>query len=190
MKALYDVPAPAKLNLFLHVTGRRADGFHLLQSAFMLIDWHDTLHFEARGDGLLSREDSGATLPADDLCLRAARTLQQALIALVHRLHALHLLGAPDLQMVVQVGAYARGVVHHGNLVPGQQGFRADAGELQNLRRADGASRQNGFATRLDKTFALFWMHELDARCEYSPFAGFSSHAFHHCAGDDREIGA
>ena len=44
----------------------------------MLIDWHDTLHFEARGDGLLSREDSGATLPADDLCLRAARTLQQA----------------------------------------------------------------------------------------------------------------
>ena len=48
MKALYDVPAPAKLNLFLHVTGRRPDGMHLLQSAFMLIDWCDTLHFELR----------------------------------------------------------------------------------------------------------------------------------------------
>ena len=48
MKALYDVPAPAKLNLFLHITGRRADGYHLLQSAFMLIDWCDTLHFELR----------------------------------------------------------------------------------------------------------------------------------------------
>ena len=78
MKALYDVPAPAKLNLFLHVTGRRADGYHLLQSVFMLIDWQDTLHFELRPDGRLSREDHGATLPEDDLCLRAARALQQA----------------------------------------------------------------------------------------------------------------
>ncbi len=78
MKALYDVPAPAKLNLFLHVTGRRADGYHLLQSVFMLIDWQDTLHFELRPDGRLSREDHRATLPEDDLCLRAARALQQA----------------------------------------------------------------------------------------------------------------
>jgi 4-diphosphocytidyl-2-C-methyl-D-erythritol kinase len=78
LRVLYDVPAPAKLNLFLHITGRRADGYHLLQSAFMLIDWHDTLHFERRGDGLLSREDLGAMkLPADDLVLRAARALQQ-----------------------------------------------------------------------------------------------------------------
>jgi 4-diphosphocytidyl-2-C-methyl-D-erythritol kinase len=46
MKAIYDVPAPAKLNLFLHVTGRRPDGMHLLQSVFRLIDWRDTLHFE------------------------------------------------------------------------------------------------------------------------------------------------
>jgi 4-diphosphocytidyl-2-C-methyl-D-erythritol kinase len=76
MKALYDVPAPAKLNLFLHITGRRADGYHLLQSAFMLIDWHDTLHFESRHDGLISREDIGASLPADDLIVRAARALQ------------------------------------------------------------------------------------------------------------------
>ncbi|RYF63361.1 MAG: 4-(cytidine 5'-diphospho)-2-C-methyl-D-erythritol kinase, partial [Comamonadaceae bacterium] len=48
MKALYDLPAPAKLNLFLHITGRRDDGYHLLQSAFMLIDWCDTLHIELR----------------------------------------------------------------------------------------------------------------------------------------------
>jgi 4-diphosphocytidyl-2-C-methyl-D-erythritol kinase len=76
MKALFDIPAPAKLNLFLHVTGRRDDGYHLLQSAFMLIDWHDTLHFESRHDGLISREDIGAILPADDLIVRAARALQ------------------------------------------------------------------------------------------------------------------
>ncbi len=78
MKALYDVPAPAKLNLFLHITGRRADGYHLLQSVFMLIDWHDTLHFERRPDARLSREDLGPALPADDLVLRAARALQRA----------------------------------------------------------------------------------------------------------------
>lgn len=78
MKALYDVPAPAKLNLFLHVTGRRADGYHLLQSAFMLIDWCDTLHFERRDDGGIAREDLAAPLPADDLTLRAARALKAA----------------------------------------------------------------------------------------------------------------
>ena len=76
MKALYDVCAPAKLNLFLHITGRRADGLHLLQSVFMLIDWCDTLHFELRTDGEISREDLGPTLPADDLIVRAARALQ------------------------------------------------------------------------------------------------------------------
>jgi 4-diphosphocytidyl-2-C-methyl-D-erythritol kinase len=78
MQALYDIPAPAKLNLFLHITGRRADGYHLLQSVFMLIDWADTLHFERREDGQLSREDLLAPLPADDLVLRAARALQTA----------------------------------------------------------------------------------------------------------------
>lgn len=78
MKALYDLPAPAKLNLFLHVTGRRSDGMHLLQSVFMLIDWHDTLHIERRAGPGLSREDLTLPLPADDLCLRAARALQQA----------------------------------------------------------------------------------------------------------------
>ncbi len=76
MHALFDVPAPAKLNLFLHVTGRRHDGYHLLQSVFMLIDWHDTLHFETRSDGRISREDIGAVLPDEDLTVRAARALQ------------------------------------------------------------------------------------------------------------------
>ncbi len=54
MRSLYDVAAPAKLNLFLHITGRRADGYHLLQSIFMLIDWCDTLHFEVRADGFIT----------------------------------------------------------------------------------------------------------------------------------------
>ena len=78
MKSLYDVPAPAKLNLFLHITGRRADGYHLLQSAMALIDWCDTLHFERRQDGAISRQDLGVTLPDDDLVVRAARALQAA----------------------------------------------------------------------------------------------------------------
>lgn len=78
LKALYDVPAPAKLNLFLHVVGKRPDGYHLLQSLFVLIDWADTLHFERREDGALQRHDRGDALPPDDLCLRAARALQQA----------------------------------------------------------------------------------------------------------------
>ena len=78
MHHLYDVPAPAKLNLFLHITGRRPDGYHLLQSAFMLLDWCDTLHFGLRHDGRITREDLEGTLPEDDLCLRAARALQQA----------------------------------------------------------------------------------------------------------------
>lgn len=78
MQSLYDIPAPAKLNLFLHITGRRADGYHLLQSVFMLIDWCDTLHFDIRADGQISREDLTWALPADDLVVRAARALQQA----------------------------------------------------------------------------------------------------------------
>ena len=78
MQSLYDVPAPAKLNLFLHITGRRADGYHLLQSVFMLIDWCDTLHFNVRADGQISREDLSWALPADDLVVRAARLLQHS----------------------------------------------------------------------------------------------------------------
>jgi 4-diphosphocytidyl-2-C-methyl-D-erythritol kinase len=77
---LLEVPAPAKLNLFLHITGRRPDGYHLLQSVFMLVDWCDTLHFEWRRDGLVTREDltPGVSLPKDDLSVRAARALQAA----------------------------------------------------------------------------------------------------------------
>lgn len=85
LKALYDVPAPAKLNLFLHITGRRPDGYHLLQSVFMLIDWCDTLHFELRTDGRISRTDlnspaqnNSEALPTEDLAVRAARALQAA----------------------------------------------------------------------------------------------------------------
>ena len=78
MSALYDIAAPAKINLFLHVVGRMPNGYHALQSVFMLIDWQDTLDFELRPAERLSREDHGATLPEDDLCLRAARALQQA----------------------------------------------------------------------------------------------------------------
>lgn len=78
MHALYDVAAPAKLNLFLHVTARRADNYHALQSVFMLIDWCDTLHFEQRSDGRISREDLEGTLPEDDLIIRAAHALQLA----------------------------------------------------------------------------------------------------------------
>ena len=76
--ALYDVPAPAKLNLFLRIVGKRADGMHLLESLMVLIDWSDTLHLEPRRDGRLARHDRLAALPADDLCLRAARALQSA----------------------------------------------------------------------------------------------------------------
>lgn len=78
MQTLLDVPAPAKLNLFLHVTGRRPDGYHLLQSVFMLLDWCDTLHFERRAGGRISREDLGPALPPDDLTTRAAHALRQA----------------------------------------------------------------------------------------------------------------
>ena len=78
MKSLNNVLAPAKLNLFLHITGRRPDGYHLLQSVFMLIDWYDTLHFEVRSDGQISREDLNVPLPPDDLITRAARLLKQS----------------------------------------------------------------------------------------------------------------
>lgn len=78
LHSLLDLSAPAKLNLFLHVIGRRPDGYHLLESVFVLIDWCDTLHLERRADGRLQRHDLGEPLPADDLCLRAARALQAA----------------------------------------------------------------------------------------------------------------
>jgi 4-diphosphocytidyl-2-C-methyl-D-erythritol kinase len=70
-------PAPAKLNLFLHVVGRRADGYHLLQTAFRLLDWGDTLDFALREDGEIRRTNAVAGVPAEhDLVVRAARLLQ------------------------------------------------------------------------------------------------------------------
>ncbi len=76
---LHGLPAPAKLNLFLHVTGRRADGYHLLQSVFMLVDWCDHIHLDLRHDGTIQRIDSQPSrLPPDDLCVKAARALQAA----------------------------------------------------------------------------------------------------------------
>ncbi len=79
VQQLRDVPAPAKLNLFLHITGRRTDGYHLLQSVFMLIDWCDTLHFDLRRDGVIRRIDSHpGPLPEVDLTVRAAQALRQA----------------------------------------------------------------------------------------------------------------
>lgn len=73
-------PAPAKLNLFLHITGRRADGFHELQTVFRILDWGDTVHLRLRSDGRIVRhgDDLAAVPEAADLSLRAARLLQSA----------------------------------------------------------------------------------------------------------------
>ncbi|MES2010110.1 MAG: 4-(cytidine 5'-diphospho)-2-C-methyl-D-erythritol kinase [Pseudomonadota bacterium] len=77
--ALRDCPAPAKLNLFLHVTGRRADGYHTLQTVFQLVDWSDTLDFFRRDDGRIERISDVPGVPAQsDLIVRAAQALQQA----------------------------------------------------------------------------------------------------------------
>lgn len=71
-------PAPAKLNLFLRITGRRPDGYHLLQSVFRLLDWGDTVHLRVRADGAIRR--MGTSVPgvaeADDLLVRAANLLK------------------------------------------------------------------------------------------------------------------
>ena len=70
-------PAPAKLNLFLHVIGRRPDGYHLLQTLFRFIDLHDTLHFTLRKDGMVRRSNAVEGVAEEqDLCMRAARLLQ------------------------------------------------------------------------------------------------------------------
>jgi 4-diphosphocytidyl-2-C-methyl-D-erythritol kinase len=70
--------APAKLNLFLHVVGRRADGYHLLQTVFRFIDFSDRLHFFLREDGNIKLQSPLPGVPEEtDLCVRAARLLQQ-----------------------------------------------------------------------------------------------------------------
>ena len=75
--SLRDCLAPAKLNLFLHITGRRPDGYHALQTVFQLLDWGDRLHFTRRDDGMITRKTDVPGVPeADDLVVRAARLLQ------------------------------------------------------------------------------------------------------------------
>ena len=75
--SLHHCPAPAKLNLFLHVNGRRADGYHLLQTVFQLVDHGDTLHFDLRADAAIRRSTALPGVPEEqDLVVRALRLLQ------------------------------------------------------------------------------------------------------------------
>ncbi len=71
-------PAPAKVNLFLQITGRRPDGYHELQTVFRLLDWGDTIHLRSRRDGIIARVGEGAegVSGADDLLVRAANMLR------------------------------------------------------------------------------------------------------------------
>ncbi len=77
MSTALSLPAPAKLNLFLHITGRRADGYHELQTVFQLLDWGDTLHFEANDSGVIRVQgDLPGTATEDNLITRAAARLK------------------------------------------------------------------------------------------------------------------
>lgn len=77
--SLHDCPAPAKLNLFLHVNGRRADGYHLLQTVFQMVDHGDVLHFDLRADGRIRRSTEVPGVPEEsDLIVRALLLLQAA----------------------------------------------------------------------------------------------------------------
>ncbi len=72
------LPAPAKLNLFLHITGRRSDGYHELQTLFQLLDFGDQLHFRRRSDNRLTLSPPlTGVAEQDNLIIRAARLLQQ-----------------------------------------------------------------------------------------------------------------
>jgi len=73
----WEWPAPAKINLMLRITGRRADGYHLLQTVFQFLDFGDSLRFGLRDDGQIKRTDDVPGVPeADDLVIRAALSLQ------------------------------------------------------------------------------------------------------------------
>lgn len=79
LPASLDWPAPAKINLFLHIVGRRADGYHLLQTVFQFLDFGDSLRFTPRQDGFITRSHAlpGVEMAAD-LTVRAAHALRQA----------------------------------------------------------------------------------------------------------------
>lgn len=71
------LPAPAKLNLFLHITGRREDGYHLLQTIFQFLDYSDEIQLSLRDDGMINRVKGLEHIPPEtDLCIRAAKLLQ------------------------------------------------------------------------------------------------------------------
>jgi 4-diphosphocytidyl-2-C-methyl-D-erythritol kinase len=73
------LPAPAKINLFLHIVGRRSDGYHLLESAMAMVAFGDTISLTLRTDGVIEMASpTPGVNPEDDLCVRAARALQQA----------------------------------------------------------------------------------------------------------------
>ncbi|MGB4812769.1 MAG: 4-(cytidine 5'-diphospho)-2-C-methyl-D-erythritol kinase [Methylophilaceae bacterium] len=70
--------APAKINLFLHITGQRADGYHLLQTVFRLLDFYDTIYLKTTPNGIIKRVNAVADVPeTQDLSIRAAMLLQQ-----------------------------------------------------------------------------------------------------------------
>ncbi len=78
MSDLQTYPAPAKLNLFLYVVGRRQDGYHLLQSVFRLLDYADSLSFRVRDDGVIKRDYAlPGVADENDLCVQAAKLLQR-----------------------------------------------------------------------------------------------------------------
>ena len=92
-------PAPAKLNLFLRITGRRADGYHALQTVFRLLDWGDTVYLRSRADGLIRRVGAGAAgvAEADDLLVGSARACVQTAIDAEGEGHRLALEGERDV---------------------------------------------------------------------------------------------
>lgn len=78
LQAFQAFPAPAKINLFLHIIGQRADGYHLLQTVFCLLDYHDTIYLKPDNSGTIKRANAvPGVKEADDLCIRAAKLLQQ-----------------------------------------------------------------------------------------------------------------
>jgi len=78
MDGFQSFSAPAKVNLFLHITGQRTDGYHLLQTVFRLLDFDDTIHLKVRTDGVISRTQDIKGVSADqDLCVHAAKLIKQ-----------------------------------------------------------------------------------------------------------------